>query len=108
MEATKVQNLASGDWHVRAGREADFIARWTEFLEWTKANAPGFHGARLIRDVEQPQHFVSVAEWESHSARQSWRGLPDFPSKFDACRQLCEDMRGGNYDLAAAVEASVS
>ena len=105
MEATKVQNLASGDWHVRAGCEADFIARWKDFLDWTKANAPGFLGARLIQETDDALHFVSFAEWESHLARQQWRGLPEFGPKFNACRELCVEMRGANYDLAAVVEA---
>jgi heme-degrading monooxygenase HmoA len=98
-----VQNMASGDWQVRRGSEDEFIARWTEFLEWTKASAPGFLGARLIRDTEQPTHFVSFAEWESGAARQSWRRLPEFASKMGACRALCEDMKGGDYDVAVVV-----
>ena len=105
MEATTVQNLVSGDWHVRAGCETDFIARWTAFLAWTKSTAPGFLGARLIRDTEEPLHFVSFAEWQSDSARQRWRGLPEFGPRFNACRELCVEMRGANYDLAAEVQA---
>jgi heme-degrading monooxygenase HmoA len=100
---TAAQSLASGDWHVRPGREDEFVAGWTEFLEWTKANAPGFLGARLIRDAEDGTHFISFAEWASPAVRQAWRGLPEFPIKFGACRALCDEMRGRDYELAAAV-----
>ena len=98
-----VQTMVSGDWRVRRGSEDEFITRWTEFLEWTKANAPGFVAARLIQDTEERTHFVSFAEWESGAARQAWRGLPEFSAKLGACRTLCDDMRGADYDLAAAV-----
>ena len=100
---TVVQRMVSGDWRVRRGSEAEFIARWREFLEWTKANAPGFLGARLIQDTGEPTHFVSYAEWESGAARQAWRALPEFSVKLGACRALCDEMRGADYDLAAAV-----
>ena len=33
--------FASGDWHVTAGSEDEFVQRWTEFLEWTRAEHPG-------------------------------------------------------------------
>jgi heme-degrading monooxygenase HmoA len=98
-----VQSWASGDWKVRKGSEEEFIKRWKVFLEWTKASAPGFLGARLIRDGQEPAHFVSFAEWDSDEARQHWRGLPDFASKMGACRALCDEMRGSDYELAAEV-----
>ena len=98
-----VKTMVSGDWYVKAGNEEAFVARWLEFLQWTKANAPGYLGARLLRDGEDPQHFVSIGEWTSHETRQAWRGLPDFPKYMGPCRALCDDMRGVNYDLAASV-----
>jgi heme-degrading monooxygenase HmoA len=100
---TAVKTLVSGDWRVRKGSEDEFVQRWTEFLEWTKANVPGFIGARLIRDADEASHFISFAEWEDPDARQNWRGLPEFATKMGACRALCDEMRGANYDLAAAV-----
>jgi heme-degrading monooxygenase HmoA len=100
---TTVQNYASGDWRVRAGAEDEFIARWTEFLQWTRAEAPGFLMARLICDPEDPAHFVSFAEWENLAAIQRWRGLPDFGAKMGACRSLCEEFRGSNYTLVVQV-----
>jgi quinol monooxygenase YgiN len=100
---TVAKDMVSGDWHVRPGSEDEFVKRWTEFLDWTRASARGFRGARLIRDTEDGSHFLSFAEWDSDEARQAWRGLPDFPLRLGACRALCEDMRGVNYDLVVAI-----
>ena len=49
----------SGDWHVRAGSEDAFVSRWREFLEYARAEAPGFVWARLLRDINDARHFVS-------------------------------------------------
>ena len=97
------EDFASGDWRVNAGQEEEFVARWTEFLEWTRGSAPGLRMARLIRDEDNPRHFVSFASWESAEAMSTWRSLPGFMAKLKACRDLCEDFRGSSYTVAAAV-----
>ena len=100
---TAAVNHASGDWRVRTGCEDEFVGRWTEFLQWTWENAPGFLRARLIQDPEEPAHFISFAEWESPAGLQAWRRLPDFATRLGACRALCEDFRGSNYRLVIQV-----
>jgi heme-degrading monooxygenase HmoA len=97
------EEFASGNWCVNAGREEEFVARWTEFLEWTRSCAPGLGMARLIRDAEDPRHFISFASWESPEEMSRWRSLPGFLAKLKACRDLCEDFRGSSYTVAAAV-----
>jgi heme-degrading monooxygenase HmoA len=100
---TDVQNYSGGDWHVRAGSADAFVARWTEFLEWTRASAPGLVSARLVRDANEPSHFISFAEWESLPSVTAWMELPDFDAKFDACSALCEQARGSHFTLTAVV-----
>jgi heme-degrading monooxygenase HmoA len=96
-------HYASGDWVVAAGREAEFIARWTEFLGWTRVAAPGLRWARLIQDAENGRHFISFASWGSLEALGSWRSQPEFVAKLGACRALCEDFRGGDYTVVVTV-----
>src|SRR4029453_9772591 len=91
-------SYASGDWHVKAGNEEEFLARWREFLEWTRGTADGFGGAVLLRDSSDPNHFVSMAEWASAQAQEGWRSLPDFPQKLGACREVCDEMRGAPFE----------
>src|SRR5712691_7595714 len=105
---TAAGTYASGDWIVKEGREQEFVARWQEFLDWTKADAAGLRRAVLIRDSENPQHFISFAEWESPDAPGAWRSLPPFVEKLGNCRALCEKFRGSDYGLAAFVGASAS
>ena len=93
----------SGDWQVRAGSEDAFVARWTEFLEFARASAPGFVSARLFRDATDACHFVSIGEWQSEATQAAWRGMPGFAEKLGACRALCEQDRNSTFKLASRV-----
>lgn len=55
------ESYASGDWHVIAGEEQEFISCWTAFLEWTRATQPAMAKAALIQDENDPGHFISFA-----------------------------------------------
>ncbi|MGE7389657.1 antibiotic biosynthesis monooxygenase family protein [Streptomyces sp. NPDC004126] len=104
MTDTTSRYWASGNWQVRAGEEAEFILRWTEFLTWTQGSVDGFLHARLIRDLNEPAHFVSVSRWTGEQAVRDWQALPEFTELFGACRALCEDMNSGVFELAMAVD----
>jgi quinol monooxygenase YgiN len=103
VEADGDRRYASGNWIVGRGREKEFIERWTEFLVWTRASSAGLRSAHLIRDLEDPRHFISFADWESGEAMQSWRSLPDFARMLGTCRALCDDFRGSSYSVAATM-----
>jgi heme-degrading monooxygenase HmoA len=103
VEADMNHPYASGNWVVSPGREKEFIERWTEFLVWTRASSAGLRSAHLIRDQEDPRHFISFADWENAEAMQAWRSLPDFARNLSACRALCDDFRGSTYTVAATV-----
>jgi heme-degrading monooxygenase HmoA len=94
-----IEHFASGNWIVQTGREADFVARWSEFLAWTREEAPGLRGAMLMKDASDERHFVSIAAWHGQEELKAWRSLPAFAQKMAACRALCEDFQGSNYEL---------
>jgi heme-degrading monooxygenase HmoA len=93
---------ASGNWNVKEGSEDEFITRWKEFLGWTRQTQPALFSANLIRDGQNPRHFLSFAEWGDADARSRWRQSPEFARKFDACRELCDDVYASDYEVTAA------
>ena len=99
-----MKQYASGDWVVAEGKEDEFITRWTEFLEWTKADAPGLIEAHLLRDTQDSRHFVSLSEWSDDASRAAWRAHQDFPSHLDAARSLCASFSNSDYELATEVK----
>lgn len=96
-------NYASGNWIVKEGRSDEFVARWREFLDWTASEVPGLVSATLIRDTDDGRHFVSLAEWESVAAIETWRSKPEFAAKLGACRALCDEFRGANFVRVVAI-----
>lgn len=97
------QPFSSGDWMVTGGKEEEFVARWVDFLKWTKDHMSGFGSASLVCDAENPSHFISFAEWDSRQSLTAWRSSPDFREKLGACRALCDSFRGGDYLLAVSI-----
>lgn len=95
--------FASGDWHVTKGKEKEFVAAWTEFLQWTRKSQPGLARATLSRDANDANHFLSVSEWENKSAIETWRTSPDFQKLFLAAKNLCDEHSNSNYELASSV-----
>jgi heme-degrading monooxygenase HmoA len=96
---------ASGNWTVMEGREAEFVVRWTEWLEWTQETITGFIRATLLRDDQNPRHFVSVGEWSDAASRAAWQADPSFAERLDAVRDLCEEVMTANFERAASVES---
>ncbi|NWF26889.1 antibiotic biosynthesis monooxygenase [Streptomyces sp. PKU-EA00015] len=94
----ELKHWSSGNWHVTEGKADDFIDAWTEFLAWTKGANEGFVKARLIRDLSDPNHFVSFSAWRSPEAMSEWQGKPEFADLFGKCRALCDDMTSGIYE----------
>jgi heme-degrading monooxygenase HmoA len=96
-------HYASGNWHVQEGQEDEFVERWTEFLPWTRKDHPALESARLIRDAGDSRHFISFALWPDADARATWKASPEFAQKMEACRQLCDDFYGGDYEVAVVI-----
>jgi heme-degrading monooxygenase HmoA len=95
---------SSGNWRVREGEQQEFIARWSEFVEWTKANLSGSNEVVLIQQVSDPQHFLSFGRWDGQDSIDAWRQSPEFAEKLGRCRELCDDFEANDYELAASFD----
>jgi Antibiotic biosynthesis monooxygenase len=94
--AMETRTWASGQWQVKAGREGDFIDRWTAWLVWTRDTVPGFRSARLLRSDDAGDRFTSVSDWVT---------TPGFAERLGRVRELCDEFVGGTFELAAEVLA---
>jgi len=101
---TKVgQPFTSGAWQVKTGQEDEFVRRWTEFTQWAQREASGAQGFVLIRQMDDPRHFVSFGSWDGKEAVDRWRSSPDFTKYLGSCREVCEDFRPADSTVAAVV-----
>lgn len=94
---------ASGNWVVKEGSEDEFIARWHTWLSESTTAIEGFGAARLMRDAEDPRHFLSYSDWADGAARDAWKSSPAFATGLASCRELCDEFRGADYSEAASI-----
>lgn len=97
-------DYASGNWHVKEGNEDTFLARWREFLEWTRENVAGFQHAFLLRGKSDARHFVSYSTWDNSASQQQWRTLPEFDTLLGACRDLCDNFQSDSYERVTTIQ----
>jgi quinol monooxygenase YgiN len=93
----------SGDWHVKPGREQEFVDAWREMAEWS-TNEYGPDGwGRLFRDKEDPVRFRSVGAWPNDQVVAEWRASEGFQQRLAKIRELLEEVSIRTFDLAAEV-----
>ena len=97
------ETYSSGTWMVKAGEEGAFVDAWRDFVTWA-SELPGSGTFRLVRDVEQPNHFMSFAPWESAEAQDAWKALPEFPERIGRVRAHCDDFHPSVFGLVTTVE----
>ncbi|MEV2209993.1 antibiotic biosynthesis monooxygenase family protein [Streptomyces sp. NPDC050997] len=94
---------SSGKWQVKEGSADEFIDRWREFLTWTGKEHQGLLGARLVRDLRDPNAFVSFASWHDLDSMRAWQASPEFTERLNAASALCEDMQSGGYEVVVDI-----
>lgn len=87
-------------WRVKAGEEEEFVRRWSEWVDWSHDAGLSASGL-LLRDVEQPQTFVSFGPWESLSAVRSWRALPGYQERVARMREVVDDFTPRTLEVVA-------
>lgn len=97
------EHYASGNWHVKAGSENEFIARWQTFITESAKTAEGFGSARLLRDGDDPRRFLSFSDWADAATREAWKSSPAFEKGLAACLELCDEFVGSDYAQAASL-----
>ena len=87
-------------WRVKPGLEAEFAARWTDWVEWSRLEGLGAH-ARLLRDIDSPGTFVSFGPWESIDAVRNWRSLPGYQERVTRLREVVDSFEPRTLSLVA-------
>ncbi|MGH2488526.1 MAG: antibiotic biosynthesis monooxygenase family protein [Candidatus Limnocylindria bacterium] len=98
---------SSGVWIAKPGREAEFVAAWREFAEWSLATIGGGRWAKLLRDRAQANRFVSIGPWDSLERIEAWRSHPGFGERVGRMRDMIESLEPSTLEAVVEVgEAS--
>jgi heme-degrading monooxygenase HmoA len=87
-------------WIVKEGRESEFVERWNEWADWTRRQGLASR-ALLLRDVDDPRHFVSFGPWESMQAVGSWRAQAGYGERVARLREVVEHFEPRTFEVVA-------
>ena len=90
----------SGQWNAMAGKEEEFIRAWEKYATWTAQNFKA-SGARLMRDSENANKFLSFGRWESQGQIDQWRATPEFQEFVKLARSLCDLVEPHTFKVVA-------
>jgi heme-degrading monooxygenase HmoA len=86
-------------WHVKPGREEEFIQRWRSGSSGAtyRARSP----ARLLRDAERPSTFISFGPWLTRDAVRNWRAETGYHERVARLQEVLETFEPRTLELVA-------
>lgn len=97
----KQQIYTLGEWHVREGRQQEFIAAWKE-LGTIFASLPEPPGKGiLIQSTSDSTLFYSFGPWNSIEAVETMRGNPQAEEGIRKLIDLCTEASPGSFRVVA-------
>jgi heme-degrading monooxygenase HmoA len=93
----------SGVWVVKKGHEDEFVRRWQASVDQLALQYPGIT-FRLLRDVDQPQRFVSIGgAWRNPEQIAVARSLPSYQEAMKEVEAVLASGEVSTFELAAEV-----
>ena len=94
---------STGSWLPFSGQEEPFLEAWKEFSRWAVA-MPGAAGeALLVRDLRDPDRFISFLPWESLEAIQAWKAHAEFKERMSHVQQHIDKFAPTETEVVARV-----
>ncbi len=91
------------DWRVKEGKEQEFVEKWKQIAAANTAQFNRNGSAKLLRDDQEPTHFVSLGEWPDVHTIQQWWTSDGFKERLGQTRDLVDKMSAHTLTEAAAV-----
>jgi heme-degrading monooxygenase HmoA len=85
---------------VKPGLGDEFVRRWTDFADWSAAEGLTA-AAKLLRDLDEPNRFISFGPWETLEAIRRWRTLPGFQEHVARLGEVLEQFEPHTLELVA-------
>jgi heme-degrading monooxygenase HmoA len=94
------QTYTETAWVVKPGQEDEFVRRWQDWAEWTALQGLTA-SAKLLRDVEQPNRFLSFGPWESADKVRRWRSAEGFQERIGRLQEVLESFEPRTFEQVA-------
>ena len=97
---------STSSWLPFPGQEVQFVEAWKAFFGWAVA-MPGAAGeAVLVRDLRDPDRFVSFLPWESLEAIHAWKAHAEFKERMSHVQQHIDRFAPTETEVVARVTAA--
>ncbi len=93
----------SGNWKPNHGSEEAFVAAWKQFAAWA-SSMPGAGRLQLVRDLREPERFVSFGDWGSIDQVRDWKSSPEFRERMARVLQHVDEFHPAELTLIASAE----
>jgi heme-degrading monooxygenase HmoA len=93
----------SGTWTPTPGGEEAFIDAWRAFATWA-SGMPGAGRLNLVRDLREPQRFVSFGSWDGVDDVRAWKSSPEFRERMAQVLQHVDEFKPAELTLVASAE----
>jgi heme-degrading monooxygenase HmoA len=94
----------TGSWVPFPGREEAFLDAWESFASWA-AGLPGAGEGILVRDLRDPDRFVSFMAWESMDAVRAWKTHPEFKERMSRVQEHVDKFSPTETEIVRRVTA---
>ena len=101
------ETYTMGFWTAKPGEEDALAAAWTEFADWIRER-DGVHSLQLVRDVKQPEKFISFANWDGIEPIQAWKATPEFKERIGRVKQHTVEFTAAEAEVVVRREAIAS
>ena len=92
-----------GNWVAVSGQEDEFIRLWHERVESALTEIDTDGGAVLLRDKDDPHHFISVALYQDEVAFIAWRDGDGFKNRLADLSVTLEHAETSLYHIVETV-----
>ncbi len=93
----------SGTWKSNPGSEEAFVVAWKQFATWA-SSMPGAGRLQLVRDVREPERFLSFGDWGSIEEVRDWKSSPEFRERMARVLQHVDAFHPAELTLIASAE----
>lgn len=90
------------EWRTKPGDEDAFAAAWVDLVTWTNGLFFG-RGAVLLRQREDPSHFLAIGTFPSDEVLGTWRDTPGLVERFEDLTRLAASYETRHYDQVVEV-----
>ena len=99
--------FTTGRWTVNPENGDAFVEAWATFAGWASRKT-GAGMLVLMRDLDDPERFVSIGEWETIDAIRTWKGSPEFKERMAQVLQYVSEFEPRNLGLVTTAHDGVS